>query len=158
MTEGAKLVAQKLANGEEIFVDLFGGRYTQVRNAINVDIIAESGIRALASDLPKIFPPSSVSEIIASGLQYPFLEEAALVLKVGGRIYINASKGNPYSKVPDRETRKKLGSGALEQLKLQIVQEPELLDPRFANQVFCRSNGSTIPIESVKTTILEKLE
>jgi len=44
-----------------------------------------------------------VSEIIASGPQAPF-EEAALVLKPGGRIYINATKGNPFGKKHQTES------------------------------------------------------
>ncbi len=156
ITEGAKLVATKLALGEEIIIDIFGGKNSQIPNAINIDLVAESGIRASIKDLPKIFPPGSASEIIASGPQAPFLEEAAFVLKQGGRIYINATKGNPYGKVPDRETRSKLGSEVLEQLGLQVVSKDDKLDTRFAGQSFFRTDGMPIPSGSVKTTILEK--
>ncbi len=66
--------------------------------------------------MAQIFPPNSVDEIIASSPQAPFLEQAAQILKPGGRIYINATKGNKFAKIPDPETRVKLGSDALEQL------------------------------------------
>lgn len=98
-----------------------------------------------------------MSEIIASGPQAPFLEEAALVLKPGGRIYINATKGNPFGKVPDKVTKDKLGSSALEQLGLRVVQERGELDSRFAEQSFFRTDGIQIPSSSVKTTILNKV-
>jgi hypothetical protein len=155
--EGAVLVAQKLALGEEIIVDIFGGKASQIPDAINVDLIAEDGIRASVSDLPQIFPPGSVSEIIASGPQAPFLEEAALVLKPGGRIYINATKGNPYGKIPDRETRDKLGSDALEKLGFRVVREKGELETRFAEHRFFTTSGRPIPSSSVQTTILEKV-
>lgn len=157
ITEGANLVAAKLALGEEIIIDIFGGKNSQIPDGINVDLVAESGIRASVKSLPEIFPPGSASEIIASGPQAPFLEEAALVLKQGGRIYINASKGNPYGKVPDRETKNKLGYDALEQLGLQVVSKGDKLDTRFADKTFFRTDGMPIPSISVKTTILEKI-
>ncbi|MBD1927910.1 hypothetical protein H6F74_16905 [Trichocoleus sp. FACHB-90] len=121
-------------------------------------MIAEEGIRASINDLPNIFPPDSVSEIIASNPQATFLEQAALVLKPGGRIYINATKGNAFGKVPDTATKDKLGSDALEKLGLQIWQDKGELDRRFATQIFCRTDGIPIPSTSVRTTILEKVK
>jgi hypothetical protein len=157
-TEAAELIVIKIALNETIILDIFGGKVSQISNAINVDIIAESGIKASVNDLPQIFPPHSVDEIIASSPQAPFLEQAAQILKPGGRIYINATKGNKFGKVPDPETRVKLGSDALEQLGLRLVQDRGELDPRFAQQSFFRTDGIPIPSSSVKTTILEKAQ
>ena len=150
-------MTRKIALGEALIVDLFGGATSQIPDAINIDWVAESGIKALVEDLCKIFPPSSVSEIVVSGPQSSFLEQAAIILKQGGRIYINATKGNPFGKVPDPMTRNNLGDTALVQLGLQVVQLKGPLDERFIHQIFRRTNGDIIPNRSVTTTILEKL-
>jgi hypothetical protein len=85
--EAQVFVASKLESGEPIILDLFGGRTSQIPHAINLDIIADEGIRASTSDLGRIFPNNSVDEIVVSGPQAPFIEEAAQILKPGGRIY-----------------------------------------------------------------------
>ncbi|MCT7994236.1 hypothetical protein [Laspinema olomoucense] len=157
MSQGVGLVRQKIALGEPLIVDLFGGTTSQILDAINVDCVAESGIKASVEDLGQIFPPGSVSEIVVSGPQSPFLEQAAMILKPGGRIYINATKGNPFGKVPDPTTRKNLGDTALVQLGLQVVQLKGQLEARFTHQTFRRTTGEVIPTRSVTTTILEKV-
>lgn len=154
-TAGAELIANKLVLGEKITLDLFGGKTSQVPEAINVDAIASSGIQASIAELLPKLPRESIDEIIASNPQAYFLKDAAPLLKPGGRIYINATKRNPFGKLPNSET--------LEQLALKIVQENAPLDPRFANQKFYREtprgNGTLeIPSSSVKTTILEKIQ
>ena len=138
-------------------MDLFGGATSQILNAINVDAEAESGIKASVEDLGQIFPPGSVSEIIVSGPQAPFLEQAAMILKPGGRIYINATPKNRFGKVPDTTTQTKLGDTALAQLGLQVVQLKGQLDERFIHQTFRLTNGDPMDTRLVKTTILEKL-
>jgi hypothetical protein len=158
VSQGAALVAQKITLEEPLIVDLFGGVTSQIVDAINVDCIAESGIKASVEDLCKIFPPESVSEIVVSGPQSPFLEQAAIILKRGGRIYINATKGNPFGKVPDPTTRNNLGDTALLQLGLQVLQLKGPLDARFAHHIFWRTNEEVIPTRSVTTTILEKVK
>lgn len=77
------------------------------------------------------------------------------MLKIGGRIYINFTKRNPFGKLPIVEI--------LEQLGLKILQENVPLDTRFINQRFAREtprNDGTleIPLSSLKTTILEKIK
>ncbi|MFM6399589.1 hypothetical protein, partial [Planktothrix sp.] len=128
---------------------------SQIPEAINVDLIAESGIKASIDELLPKLPRQSIDEIIVSNPQAFFLEYAAPVLKPGGRIYINTTKRNPFGKLPNAET--------LEQLKLIVVQENAPLDTRFTNQKFFREtprNDGTfeIPLLSLKTTILEKLK
>jgi RHS repeat-associated protein len=136
------------AKGSGLTVDLFGGKTSQIPDAVNLDTIAEQGIRASATDLP--FATGSVSEIIASGPRSPFLEEASRVLEPGGRIYINATKGNKFGSIPDAET--------LSELNLRVIQENGPLDSRFEDQVFRRTDGSVIPTEAVRTSILEKVK
>lgn len=154
-TTKAELIANKLRLGEKITLDLFGGKTSQVPEAINVDAIASSGIQASIAELLPKLPRESIDEIIASNPQAYFLEDAAPVLKPGGRIYINATKRNPFGKLPNSET--------LEQLRLKLVQANAPLDPRFAKQKFVREtprgDGTLeIPSFSIKTTILEKIQ
>jgi hypothetical protein len=153
--EGVELIINKLAREEPITLDLFGGNFSQVPNAINIDLRADSGIRGSVADLLTKLPKNSIDEIIASNPQADFIELAATVLKLGGRIYINATKGNPFGRLPNTEI--------LNQLKLIVIQFNSPLDPRFAHQKFSRqtprSDGTLdIPAFSIKTTILEKIK
>jgi hypothetical protein len=153
--EGVELITNRLILGQNITLDLFGGKTSQIPEAINIDLIAESGIKASIAELLPKLPRQSIDEIIVSNPQAYFLEYAAPVLKPGGRIYINATKRNPFGKLPNAET--------LEQLELIVVQENAPLDTRFINQNFSREtprNDGTlaIPLSSLKTTILEKIK
>lgn len=136
------------AASSEVTLDLFGGAHSKIAGAINVDTKAMSGVRASTEALP--FKTGSVSEVIASGPQAPFLSEAARVLKPGGSIFINATKGNPFGKLPSVEALQKLG--------LELVQKNGSLLQRFKSLTFKRTDGTLIPSESVKTTILKKPE
>ena len=154
-TEAVDLINNKLILCQKITLDLFGGKNSQIPEAINVDLIAESGIKASIAELLPQLPRESIDEIIASNPQAYFLEYAAPILKPGGRIYINATKRNPFRKLPNAEI--------LEQLGLKVVQENAPLDSRFVNQKFSREtprNDGTlgIPLSSLKTTILEKVK
>ncbi len=151
--EGVELITNRLILGQNITLDLFGGKTSQIPEAINIDLIAESGIKASIAELLPKLPRQSIDEIIVSNPQAYFLEYAAPVLKPGGRIYINATKRNPFGKLPNAET--------LEQLELIVVQENAPLDTRFTNQNFSREtprNDGTlaIPLSSLKTTIWRK--
>jgi hypothetical protein len=155
LEEGVELIINNLALGETIILDLFGGKFSQVPNAINIDLMADSGIRASVADFLTKLPKNSIDEIIASNPQADFIERAATALKLGGRIYINATKGNPFGRLPNSEI--------LDRLKLIIIQVNSPLAPRFAHQKFSRqtprSDGTLdIPAFSIKTTILEKIK
>lgn len=155
ITEGVEFITERLLLEQNITLDLFGGKTSQIPKAINVDLIAESGIKASIAELLPKLPRQSIDQIIASNPQAYFLEYTAPVLKPGGRIYINATKRNPFGKLPDAET--------LEQLGLIIVQKNAPLDTRFTNQKFSRetprSDGTLeIPLSSLRTTILEKIK
>jgi len=148
-----KLVQDKISDCEEIILDLFGGLSSQIPGAINYDMAAEEGIQGDVSQLLEIFPPNSVSEIIASGPQAFFLEQAAIILKSGGLIYINANRSNPFARLPDADT--------LNRLRLRVIVENGNLEPRFANQQFFRQtprpdSSYNIPLQTIRTTILEK--
>ncbi|CBN53955.1 MULTISPECIES: hypothetical protein [Kamptonema] len=153
--EGVELITNQLILGQNVTLDLFGGKISQIPEAINVDLIAESGVKAsIAEFLPKL-PKQSIDQIIVSNPQAYFLEYAAPVLKIGGRLYINSTKRNPFGKLPSVEI--------IEQLGLKVLQENAPLDTRFINQKFTREtprNDGTleIPLSSLKTTILEKIK
>ncbi|MGB3692287.1 MAG: hypothetical protein WBG70_23240 [Spirulinaceae cyanobacterium] len=119
--EAKAFVARKIASGESITLDLFGGRVSQLPGAINYDIVAEEGIRATIGDLSKIFPDNSVDEIVASGPQAAFLEEAARLLKPGGRISINANFSNRYRWGTGRGSRRKPNEETLDALGLRLI-------------------------------------
>ncbi|NJL97863.1 MAG: hypothetical protein HC924_03055 [Synechococcaceae cyanobacterium SM2_3_2] len=148
------LIQQLIESGTEIVLDIFGGSVSQLPGAVNVDIIAQEGIRASVAELPNIVPPGSVSEIIASGPQAPFIEEVAGLLKPGGTIFINANLSNRFGRLPD--------SATLERLGLRVIQQSGTLDPRFESQIFCRQDPredgtKDIDISTVRTTILERI-
>lgn len=153
--EAADFINNKLILGEKIILDLFGGKNYQIPEAINIDLMAESGIKGSIPEILTQLPRESIDEIIASNPQEYFLEYAAPIVKIGGRIYINATKRNPFRQLPNEET--------LEQLGLKVVQENAPLATRFTMQKFFREtprkDGTLeIPLSSLKTTILEKIK
>jgi filamentous hemagglutinin len=155
----AATLSELLAKGgnSPLVLDLFGGKSSQIPGAINVDIIAEQGVRASATKLP--FGTAAVDKVITSNPYIPkaaggvgdimeWLPESARVLKPGGQIIINATASNPYAKLPSVQT--------LESLGLRVVQEPGPLLPQFQNQVFRYTDGGPIT-RQIQSTILEKV-
>ncbi|MCP5014123.1 MAG: class I SAM-dependent methyltransferase [Ketobacter sp.] len=147
------LVAPNKPGGDRVVIDLFGGKASQNPGAINVDLIAQEGIKASAFKLP--FKPNSVDEIIVSNPFIPgskgmmdFLPETAQALKPGGEFIVNFTKRNKFGKLPNADTLRDLG--------LEVVQQAGPLLPRFENQVFRLTDGRLIPNSSVLTTILKK--
>ena len=149
---GGRLIRSTRPNFDpdaKFVVDLFGGPSSQVPGALNVDKIAQQGVRGDVGQLP--FRASSVDEIVASGPRAAFLEEAARVLKPGGRVYINFTRRNQFGQIPS--------PADLERLGLKIVREAGPLDSKFSGQKFFFSDGTTeIPPEKLLTTVLEKVQ
>lgn len=139
----------------KIVLDLFGGEVSQIPGAINVDLIARQGVRGTATSLP--FRSGAIDEIVISNPFIPggggsmdFLPEAARVLRPGGKIFLNATERNRFGRLPDLS--------ALHALGLKVSQEAGPLHPRFSRMEFRFTDRSkTIPTESVKTTLLEKV-
>ncbi|WP_395373540.1 SpvB/TcaC N-terminal domain-containing protein [Marinicella sp. W31] len=137
-----------LSNGRNLKLDLFGGETSQLKGFINVDLRAVQGIRASVDKLP--FASNSVSEIVASGPRAKFLNEANRVLMPGGRLYINYTERNVFGKV---------GSVTeLEAMGFKLIQRDGPLLERFSNQTFRMTDGRVMPLQSVRTTILEKIK
>ncbi|TKC94642.1 RHS repeat-associated core domain-containing protein, partial [Polyangium fumosum] len=155
-------VATLLSNlGRKVVLDFFGGRASQVRGAINVDITAEQGIRA---DILKGVPlkTASADEILATNPFIPglpngsnamntWLPEAARVLKPGGRITVTGNLGsNKFARLPSEEDLQRLG--------LKLVRAPgPVTDPRLLAQTLRRIDGKEIKIEALQSYVLEKL-
>jgi len=140
-------------NGPSIVLDLFGGKTSQVPGAVNVDIIAQGGVRASALQLP--FRDASANQVIASNPYIPggagmmdYLPEASRVLQQGGQLIINSTAGNKFGRLPDAQTLQGLG--------LTVIQDRGPLLPQFRNNVFRRTDGSSMPPNSMRTTILQK--
>jgi RHS repeat-associated protein len=144
---GASAIIKAVRGSQtSITLDLFGGEVSQIPGAINVDLRAKEGLVADVQALP--FSDESVGEIIASGPQAPFLDEAARVLKPGGRIYINYTRRNSFAQLPDDAT--------LQQLRLKPIIVGGPLDPQFAGQAFTLTDGTPIRPDAMLTSILEK--
>ncbi|GLQ95089.1 putative Ig domain-containing protein [Dyella acidisoli] len=140
-------------NGSSVVLDLFGGKTSQVPGAINVDLVAQDGVRASALQLP--FQDGAASQIVASNPYIPggsgmmdYLPEASRVLQQDGQIFINSTARNPFGTLPDAETLQNLG--------LEVVQDRGPLLPQFQNNVFRFTDGNPIPSNSMRTTILQK--
>ncbi|MBL4755245.1 MAG: RHS repeat-associated core domain-containing protein [Flavobacteriales bacterium] len=137
----------------KVVLEFFGGAKSKIAGALNVDEVATSGIQGTIRDFFNFAKRQgvlgTVDEIVASGPQGEFIAQSSVLLKSGGQLIINSSKGNPFGQLPSSERLKELG--------FKVVQESGALLDRFKGQTFRRTNGTVIPIEAVKTTILEKL-
>jgi hypothetical protein len=147
--------APVITNPSPIVLDLFGGRTSQIKGAINVDMVAQEGVRASATQLP--FSPAVADKIVASSPYLPggsgmmdWLSGAAFTLKSGGTLIINATSQNKFAQLPSAEV--------LETLGLKIVQSPGPILPEFKNNIFRYTDGGVIPSSKVLTTILRKIE
>ncbi len=150
-----------LESQERLVLELFGGKTAKVEGAINVDRIAEKGIRAdIIIDKLSFIPNNRVDEIIVFNPYIPkeiggngildYLPEAARILKIGGEIIISGTRNNKFTKINP--------SIDLALLDLQIRERQIPLLERFANLKFYRTDGSEIPKDKILTTILRKVQ
>jgi RHS repeat-associated protein len=152
LTAGALMIWRILSMPTvPVKIELFGGKTGQIKDHINMDIIAEKGIQ---TDLTQPIPlPANVSEIVAnnpylsSGNIMNWLPNAAEVLKPGGRLIINGTKNNKYANPTASQA---------EQCGLRIVEVKENLAPEYQDLTFHFTDGTIIPQTSVRTIILEK--
>ena len=140
-------------SGPSVVLDLFGGKTSQVPGAVNVDVIAQDGVRASALQLP--FRDASAGQVIASNPYIPggsgmmdYLPEASRVLQQDGQLIINSTARNPFGTLPDAQTLQDLG--------FTVVQDRGPLLPQFQNNVYRFTDGNPFPPNSMRTTILQK--
>nr|WP_281382922.1 hypothetical protein [Prosthecobacter dejongeii] len=138
--------------GQQI-VEVFGGENSQIPGAINVDLRAQQGIKDSVENISRHFAPKSQDLIVASnpyGLPMEaWLIEASKVLKKGGRIVINGTKGNKFIKVPENQVLKEMG--------FKLVVEKTALAEDFKVHFFKTTDGRELFHKAVMTTIIEKI-
>ena len=150
-----------LESQDRLVLELFGGKTGKVEGAINVDRIAEKGIRAdVIVDKLSFISDNSIDEILVFNPYIPkeiggtgildYLPEAARILKPGGLIIISGSRNNKFTQINP--------SMDLAALSLQVVERQIPLPVRFTNLRFYRTDGSEIPKDKILTTILRKVQ
>ncbi len=135
-------------------VELFGGKTGQVPGALNIDVIAENGLRA---DITRpLVVTGQASEITAFN---PYLEigtrttmqwlpNAARILKPGGRIIISGTKRNSCAQLPT--------AAELESIGLKLVDQFKGVPEKYRALEFRQTSGKKIYPDTMYTIILEK--
>jgi len=139
----------------ELFTDASGPK---VPGAIGVGPTDATAIAKDARSMPNI--PSNSQEMVIANNPYisksgggnfvmmDYLPEATRITQPGGKIVINANEGNKYfTNLPS--------STQLDALGLKIEYQGALL-PEYRNMTFFRSNGSPLPIDTMKTIVFVK--
>jgi hypothetical protein len=140
-------------------IELFGGKKGLIKDAVNLDLVAEDGIALdILKDKLKFLPDSIVDEVVTFNPFIPsnaggtgirdYLDEAARVLSSGGQLKITGSKGNKFTQLPSQEVLDQLG------LETIVAQGPLLAE--YRSFVFRRIDGTIIPNDSMLTSVLRK--
>jgi RHS repeat-associated protein len=136
-----------------IKIEPFGGKTGLLKDHINLDIVADRGIK---TDLTQPIPlPNNVSQAVVNNpyINNPtasimsWLPNVAEVIKPGGKIILNGTTSNRFID---------LQNVPLEQYGLRVVSDSIPLAPEYQGLTFKTANGHTIPTELMRTTILEK--
>lgn len=140
-------------------IDLMGGKTSQLGDDfVNIDIVAEQGIKGDVTKLSQFIKPNSVDEIIVSNpfpnAQYAgpkefFLSESSEVMKSGSKMTINGTISNKFFK--------NITAANIEELGFEIIEFQVPLKSNFQNMKFYQVDGVTqIPNDRILTTIIRK--
>ena len=167
------LLKSKELKRQPIVLELFAGEKEIVPGAINIDLIAEEGIKINFVEGIKInfvesklsfVPSNSVDEIITFNPfikdlptidqnMFFFLEDAARTVKPGGQIVVTGQPANAFvRKLPSEQQLEQLG------LKIIVKDDFNLLDINkpFLETEFFTSQGKPISPDTLITIIFEK--
>jgi hypothetical protein len=132
-------------------LELMGGRKSIANGIVNVDLIAEEGIKGQVKDLTKIMKKESCRRITVNnpygvnGLT--LLEVAKDLLQPGGEIMISGTLTNRDFKV----LIKKKNVEMIQKLGYTFHFEIGKLDDSLKNQTFYQTGGKLIPIDKMMT-------
>ena len=138
-------------------MDLMGGRKSLFNGFVNVDKIAEEGIKTQIEYLDKVVKNNSCKEIMVNN---PYGVNGITILEVtnhlliqNGRIMISGTLNNKYfNKLMKEKYQDKMRDLGFE---VNISNE---LDEKLKNQGFYQTNGKTrIPTDKMKTIYLKKI-
>lgn len=132
-------------------LELMGGRKSIANGIVNVDLIAEEGIKGQVKELSKIMKKESCRRITVNnpygvnGLT--LLEVAKDLLQPGGEIMISGTLTNRDFKV----LIKKKNVEVIQKLGYTFHFEIGKLDDSLKNQTFHQTGGKLIPIDKMMT-------
>jgi RHS repeat-associated protein len=161
-----------LAGRDSVSLELFGGKTGQLKNSINIDIEATQGVKAnILTDKLSFIPDNTVDEITTFNPFIPkeyggtgisdYLEEAARVVKPGGKIIISGEFSNKFATlINKRNNITSANQELLAKLNLQVEALNIPLPDAYQDMKFFKYDqggfANVIPNANIKTTILVK--
>jgi hypothetical protein len=115
--------------------------------------VAVHALTHVTARLQLTLPRGAADTIVASGPQDASIAHAAPLLRTGGRLYINATRGNKFKYGTADGT---VDIATLRGLRLSMEQDFGPLHPRFAELRFALTDGTPIDSRSIGTSIFRK--
>ena len=141
-------------------VDLMGGRESQIPGALNIDAqcLPGKGLRVSEGTTVQTgLPANSVGEIVCSNPQAGFISECGRILRPGGRLYVNYTKGNKFGLTEKPGFIRPKYCETIREAGLQVEGAGEPLHPKFNCLQMARTDGTPFePGTMFYTTTLSK--
>ena len=132
-------------------IELMGGKKSIMNDFVNIDKIAEEGIKARIEDLNKIIKNSSCQKIMVNNPYsvngITLLEIANHLLEQDGKIIISGTLNNKYFKV----LTKKNNEEKIRNLGFSFYFEKGKLDQTIQHEEFHQTSGQVIPADKMMT-------